>query len=192
MNNKSKFTLIQKIYARAEIPTFLKLMKLDNRICELGVSKGTNLFTMIWHTKPKSVLAIDAWSEELYPHYDQAKHDKHYKHVMDKLLPKLTKASIDIEVIKGEHTKLVNNYPDESFDYIHIDADHSYEGVKRYIEQWWPKIKKGGILSGYDYNSRNKYLGVVQAVDEFREANNIKYFHTTNEFPTTWIILKDE
>lgn len=55
-------------------------------------------------------------------------------------------------------------YPDRYFDAVFIDADHSYENVKRDIHAWQPKMKRGGgILCGHDYDEP----GVKQAVNEF-------------------------
>jgi predicted O-methyltransferase YrrM len=59
----------------------------------------------------------------------------------------------------------VANYKDESLDFVFIDGDHSYEGVKTDIIDWWPKVKPNGILSGDDYNYPG-IPGVKRAVDE--------------------------
>ena len=51
------------------------------------------------------------------------------------------------------------------FDFVFIDADHSYEGVTADILQWWPLVKKGGYLCGHDYD--HPRIGEVKrAVDE--------------------------
>ena len=192
MNNKIKISLIKKIYTRQEIPTFLKLMGLTDRICELGVATGGNLWPMICNTYPKYALAIDVWDTEACPYYPQEKHDRNYAHVQ-KIFRKVKGwAGTDLDIVKGDHNLLVDNYEDESFDYVYIDSDHSYEATSKDIELWWPKVKKGGILAGHDYNSRNKLYGVVEAVNEFVEANDIDLFHLTKEFPKSWIILKKE
>ena len=63
-------------------------------------------------------------------------------------------------------------FEDESLDAVFIDADHSYEAVKLDIQNWMPKVRKGGILAGHDYNSA--WPGVVRAVNEiFPEAQKI-------------------
>ena len=49
------------------------------------------------------------------------------------------------------------------FDLIFIDADHSYEAVKQDIENWLPKLKKGGTICGHDYGN---WEGVGRAVNE--------------------------
>ena len=55
------------------------------------------------------------------------------------------------------HTKmsldnsLLDQLPDESYDFIYLDGDHSYNGVKKEIPLFWKKVKKGGVLAGHDY-----------------------------------------
>lgn len=51
------------------------------------------------------------------------------------------------------------------FDFIFIDADHSYEGVRGDIQRWWPKLKPGGVMAWHDYG-HNDFQGVEKAVDE--------------------------
>lgn len=43
----------------------------------------------------------------------------------------------------------VNDVPD-FIDFIFIDGDHSYEGLKKDWEGWHPKIKQGGIIALHD------------------------------------------
>lgn len=191
MNNEDKIEMIKQIYTREEIPTILKLMGLNNSICELGVAKADNFWYMVRHTFPKYALAIDAWSEEVCPYWTQDKHDQHWKRAqeIERRLRKWNKG--DINIIKGDHSVLVDNYEDGFFDYVYIDSDHTYESVKKDIEQWWPKVREGGILAGHDYVNRKLY-GVIPAVNEFVEANNIEHLYITKEHIKSWIIYKPE
>ena len=50
-------------------------------------------------------------------------------------------------------------------DLVFIDGNHDYEYVKQDIALWQPKIRKGGILAGHDFN-REIFPGVVRAVEE--------------------------
>lgn len=67
----------------------------------------------------------------------------------------------DIKSISWEAPSL---FKDEYFDFVFIDADHTYESAKKDILSWLPKVKKGGIISGHDYSHNHK--GVIKAVDE--------------------------
>ena len=57
-------------------------------------------------------------------------------------------------------------FEDGTFNFVYIDGDHSYDGVKRDIELYLPKIKEGGIIGGHDYNKK-EWEGVVKAVNEY-------------------------
>ena len=58
--------------------------------------------------------------------------------------------------------------PDESLDFVFIDANHAYEYVKQDIELWMPKLRPGGLVSGHDYenDTTKPSWGVKKAVDE--------------------------
>ena len=52
--------------------------------------------------------------------------------------------------------------PDGHLDFVFIDADHTYEGVKKDIELWEPKVHQNGLIIGHDLN----WGGVARAVGE--------------------------
>lgn len=60
--------------------------------------------------------------------------------------------------------------PDE-LDFVFVDANHYYPYVMRDLQAWAPKLRKGGILIGHDYNAPHEYRqnrwGVKAAVDDF-------------------------
>lgn len=55
-------------------------------------------------------------------------------------------------------------YPDNSLDFVFLDADHSLEGVRQDIAVWLPKLRTGGILAGHDFCSY--FPAVARAVLE--------------------------
>ena len=54
-------------------------------------------------------------------------------------------------------------WPDESFDFVYIDGDHSYAGFSADLKMWWPKVKQGGFLAGHDY----EWPDIAKALGEF-------------------------
>lgn len=70
-----------------------------------------------------------------------------------------------IRPVRASSVEAAAQYPDESLDFVFLDADHSYEAVKADIAAWWPKVKKGGIMGGHDYNTRGDH-SVGKAVRE--------------------------
>jgi hypothetical protein len=62
---------------------------------------------------------------------------------------------------------------DRSLDFVFIDGDHSYDGVKKDIELWFPKIKIGGWIGGHDLLHPN-LPGVARAVYEAFAENKVE------------------
>lgn len=54
--------------------------------------------------------------------------------------------------------------PDNSLDFVFIDAGHKYGCVRADLRAWWPKVRTGGWFGGHDYSAAHP--GVVAAVTE--------------------------
>ena len=67
-----------------------------------------------------------------------------------------------IRVWKGDSNVVYQFFGDNSLMLLFIDGNHTYEAVKRDIKLWLPKVKKGGVISGHDYDLES----VKRAVDE--------------------------
>ena len=96
-------------------------------------------------------------------------------------------AGIDemINPIQCDSVKSAENYKDESLDVVFIDAMHTYEGCKGDIAAYFPKVKKGGIISGHDY--ADAHPGVIKAVDEFFKEKKLK---VQRKSKTVWFVTK--
>lgn len=53
----------------------------------------------------------------------------------------------------------------DDYDFIFLDAMHTYDDVKADIERWWPRVREGGTMAFHDYGHEH-FPGVKQAVDE--------------------------
>ena len=51
-----------------------------------------------------------------------------------------------------------------TFDFAYIDANHSYDFVKQDILSWLPKIKKGGVIGGHDFDWKDTENGKEYSV----------------------------
>jgi predicted O-methyltransferase YrrM len=73
-------------------------------------------------------------------------------------------------IIARPSLKAASLINDRSMDFVFIDADHSYAGVKADLAAWVPKVRPGGWICGHDYgNAMPEYdfSGVDRAVDEW-------------------------
>jgi hypothetical protein len=161
------------------------------KFAEIGVFEGQNFKRMIEH-RPELAVAVDAWiDDEVVARndcgYPQSKLNELYNYVRY-----FTRKLDFVKIMRMYTIDAASFFPDELFDLVYIDADHSYEGCKADIEAWYPKVKKGGFVLGDDYS---KYrapktgvrFGVIQAVDEFAKKQGKDVYKLTQN---GWAIIK--
>jgi hypothetical protein len=68
--------------------------------------------------------------------------------------------------LKMPSERASNLFEDGTLDFVFLDADHSYEAVRRDLQCWFPKVKRRGVLGGHDYLHAD-FPGVRRAADEF-------------------------
>lgn len=56
-------------------------------------------------------------------------------------------------LIRKDSMDAVNQFMDESLDFVYIDGDHEFAHVAEDIVAWSKKVRKGGIVAGHDYFS---------------------------------------
>lgn len=61
---------------------------------------------------------------------------------------------------------------------IFIDGDHSYEGCKADIDNWYPQMAKDGVMLFHDCDATSP--GVEKAVAEFAEEHNYEVYYDPN------------
>lgn len=91
----------------------------------------------------------------------------------------------------SQRFKLLNSTSDyavkfffnETFDFIFIDGLHTYDQVSKDCENYYDKLKPGGIFSGHDYTAIE---GVNKAVVEFA-ARVGKEISTTENDVWYWV-----
>lgn len=149
-------------------------------ICELGILSGENFELMISHT-PIEAVAVDAWANDgIASHNDpglsQMVLDQLYKDFKGKMTDKPF-----VKIYREYTTDATHHFPEEHFDLIYIDADHTYEGCLADLVAWYPKVKKGGFIVGDDYRHAKApktgvKFGVIKAVNRFTKANMLKFY----------------
>jgi predicted O-methyltransferase YrrM len=157
---------------------------------EVGCFMGKSTSCMALYIKESgkniSFYAIDHWegSEEHQEHYS----DKNLWEIFEENMVKyeLTKYIIPIKKTSVDASKL---FPDESIDFLHLDASHDYDNVIEDIKSWAPKIKKNGIMTGDDFDIKY-WPGVVRAVVDSFEGQNIRLINKPNETGNIWVYYK--
>lgn len=103
--------------------------------------------------------------------------------LFQKTKERLEKVSNVIKFLPLASIDAAKVFADESIDFIYIDAAHEYDDVKADIKAWYPKVKRGGIISGDDY-AIHSHPGVRKAVDEI--------FPDADKEDVMWLYKKPE
>jgi len=141
---------------------------------EIGVWQGGFSDLLLHWTKPKELHLIDPWQNTDKSGYEGAfYHDSHghdMEDVYQFVLRRFAKEVADERVIiwRAKSQDIADHFDDEYFDWIYIDGDHSYKGIKADLDNYIPKVKSGGFIVGDDYTVIDEWwgTGIFQAVYE--------------------------
>lgn len=141
---------------------------------EIGVHDGDHAIDMMENLPIKKLYLIDPWiSYEDY--HESVKNPRKTTEALNERMNVtkkiLKKYSDKVVFIRKFSADAINMFKDESLDFIYIDGNHQYKFVKEDITNYYPKVRKGGIIGGDDYTSSPEteleQFGVFKAANEF-------------------------
>lgn len=143
---------------------------------ELGVFWGETFFYLL-NTFPELILiGVDTWEwgpeqpdgEDGFRSYRQFPLNAYEADVKRRARSYGNRAVI----YKMRTVEAARCLPDESLDFVFIDADHTLAAVRTDIRAWAPKVKKDGWLVGHDVHFPSVLLAVTELLSGWQEFNN--------------------
>lgn len=182
--------------ASAELNEFIKKLGQNLKGCEIGVCHGENLCHMLESCENiESMIAVDPYiSYQDYGGYVDEDKLQGPSFVKLKELPTIVKQNLDsIGMFHKVNFKQVTSdeaaltIEDESLDFVFIDGNHSYLQVKKDLDNYYEKVKKGGIFSGHDFSLTD----VNKAILEFLDEKNISSSDLKLLKNDSWFLFKN-
>lgn len=142
---------------------------------EIGVAFGGHSEAILQNTSVEKLYAVDSYKHQ--PEYDdpmnlpQPVFDRLYERTGQRLNAfgdRVTQIRLD----SVEAAQEIN----EPIDFVYIDGDHSYEGIRADLEAWFPLVREGGIVAGHDYG-QPAFPGVKAAADHFFKRFGLTVTH---------------
>lgn len=155
---------------------------------ELGVASGNYSNIILKNSKLRILYSVDAWSD----HHNSA------EYVM--CVKKLSTHGNRSVVMRMFFEDAIQHFPDNFLDFIYIDAyAHLGQEEGKILNDWYPKLKTGGIFAGHDYCA--PWTKTIKAVNSFFKQNNKNFAvipgnpdlngkGTTNEQHASWASIK--
>ena len=161
---------------KREIVTLLTILRKQNvhSMMEIGTRNGGTLFLFSW-TLPSDakMLSLDLPSEQSIKRgYDRFK---------TSYLASFIQKGQRLALVRGDSHSPTSLEREKSalkgdmLDFLFIDGDHTYEGVKRDFEMYSPLVRKGGLIAFHDICGH--HIGVSEVDRYWAEIKN-RYRHT--------------
>jgi hypothetical protein len=163
----------------------LRLMPKGSVCAEIGVWKGDFSRKLLNRVQPQTLHLIDPWEFIDDGGYERAAYggkvakgqedmDKLFENVQERFASEIAGGVVRIH--RATSADAGPSFPDDYFDWVYIDANHSYEFVREDLRVYHTKVKPGGYLAGDDYGTKGWWgTGVKDAVDEFVAAEQAQW-----------------
>jgi len=163
---------------RRQLPRFCREMGYKVGV-EIGVQRGA--FTRRFCREDLNMYGVDPWLA--YGDYTVgglSSYQKHQDQIYEEAKANLAEFPNCI-LIRKTSMQALEDFQDESIDFVYIDGHHGFKYVTEDIFEWSKKVKKGGMISGHDYAyseplsyERDAYiLQVKYVVDAYTQAFKI-------------------
>jgi hypothetical protein len=157
---------------------------------EIGVHKGDFSAVLLEAVRPARLHLVDPWKYETAERYDkawyggqaeggQAEMDERYASVLTRFDREIRAGQVVVD--RGSSEEVLEQLPDEYFDWVYIDGNHLYEYVKVDLALSLRTTKAGGLITGDDYAEGGWWQGgVKKAVDEFATDDAVQLLQLQN------------
>jgi len=145
--------------------------------CEIGVLNGHNAYSILFHLAIKCLYLVDPYIQ--YGIFPNPKKNSNNAH---RLLKQFKTDSYHFICKKSEDA--IDDVPN-NLDFVYIDGDHSYEFIKKDIDLYYPKMKKGGVFGGHNFEVQ--FSDVSRAVLEFIDKTGLELYGDKTDW---WTVVK--
>lgn len=163
---------------------YIKRMRSEEVIgAEVGVLKGENVYTLLTECpKISKIYGIDHYEAHTDYDNDRTKEDmEKYEKIAEKNLKSFGDR---YELIREKSKKAAYKIKKESLDFVLIDGDHTYEGIKADLKSYYSLLKSGGYMFVHDYNVKS----VMDAIKSFKNEQKIRIpLNMSKNFVCFWI-----
>jgi predicted O-methyltransferase YrrM len=151
----------------------------NSTVVEIGSYAGES--TIMFAQRVKSVIAIDPFVNDYDLNDGTCFAADLPTTVYQRFLENISPYN-NITHIQKTSDDAVADLAGQQFDVVYIDGVHTYEQVKKDIENYRGLVKPGGFLCGHDYGNVGHIAGVYRAVNEAFGKPDVTFIDMT------WVI----
>ena len=159
----------------------LRLLPRSSTGVEIGVWEGDFAALALRIVRPARLHLIDPWRFVSEPAYERAWYggaiaesqedmDRVYTGVLARFAGEIERGIVRVH--RGPSAEAAALFAEDSLDWVYVDGNHGYEFVSRDLEEYFARLRGGGVICGDDYMPPYGWWGdsVTRAVDEFSRS----------------------
>ncbi len=142
---------------------------------EIGTWKGDFAARILSGARPRRLYLVDPWQYREESSYENAMYggeaggqqrmEAICRSVLDRFEAEIERGQVIVR--RSPSAAAAGDFADGELDWVYIDGDHTYAGVKADLDAYYRAVKVGGVLAGDDYGEAGWWdNGVTRAVDE--------------------------
>lgn len=144
----------QLINHREALGFWLNNLKLTGEMAEIGCLAGTFSRTVLSQWKGKKYHVIDPWACQATDVYRERQDSSERYEEMYQGVLELAKEDARVNVLRMLSADAAKGFKNGQLDCVYIDGNHAYAHVMEDMDNYWPKVKIGGIMGGHDYKNK--------------------------------------
>lgn len=189
---------INKYYSSVSQVLHLIDDKKDLTIAEIGVFQGESTLAIMNYCHVKKIYLIDPFDKDVADSFNptDGTNVKITNSLFEETNSKLTNFLDKIVYLKEISDTAFEKIPDNELDFIFIDGCHTYECVYKDLINYYPKVKKGGIIAGDDFSNKFTGFGIIEAVNDvlptlgYKEINVYKHSYKPSDYYSAFAFEK--
>eukprot|EP00929_Paragymnodinium_shiwhaense_P102930 TRINITY_DN66187_c0_g1_i1.p1 TRINITY_DN66187_c0_g1~~TRINITY_DN66187_c0_g1_i1.p1 ORF type:complete len:519 (-),score=102.92 TRINITY_DN66187_c0_g1_i1:44-1507(-) len=140
------------------------------RVAEVGVEKGMTI-SFLMRTVPEigDYVAVDPWHIDGKPADFNEMLDGYYRNIEHWAANEpdfLRKGRRVVKILRMSSQAAARQLQDNYFDLVFVDAEHTFQEVRRDLATWKRKLKaNGGVLAGHDFSLFHPAVALAAIVE---------------------------
>jgi hypothetical protein len=148
-----------------DLPSFLKDIKNPIGI-EIGTDQGTTTEYLLRTIPDLTLYGVDDYTENRTENVQNLT----FQIYMNKVSP----YSNRFFHYRKTSNDAVDEFKDESVDFVFVDGDHRYAQVLKDCHNYYPKVKNGGLFCGHDWSLPDVNRAIVEFALSIGKFDSIK------------------
>jgi len=157
---------------------------------EIGTQYAGNALSILYNLPIKKLYLVDPYKKyngynskkdgQWVNRFRQEDFDDMYNIAKNKVKHFADKVEFVVDLSENAINKIEDN-----LDFVYIDGNHKYEYVTKDLENYYPKVKNGGVIGGHDWHAG---MDVWKAVNDFIKNHDLEIKGRSEDW---WIVKKE-